>query len=214
MGLAMEPYTASTRSSAPVVVQTGTRELTTTYVNPANYSVSVDYLLTGGPVLGLAGGNAVSDIGETIKLANLSASPLPFHFYQYSYFNLFGVSFDTVLLGKNPRGLYNDALQQSFGGALTETVTTPGANHGEVAPVGMTLAKLNGGGPVTLDDFAGPFGPGAVTWAFEWDLDIAPGGSVIISKDKSLDAILIPEPSVPALLGVGVSALALRRRRS
>jgi len=210
-------------SPTPVVVMTGTRELTATYINAGGYSVGIDYLLTGGPVVAV-GDTAVSDIGETIKISNLSAAPLVFHFYQYSYFNLNGLSKDTVQLGKNPRGLYNDALQQNVGPAntsagLTETVTTPGANEGEVNfynhGVGDTLAKLNGGGPVTLGApyGAGPIGTNAVTWALEWDLNIAVGGSAIISKDKSLQVVIVPEPASLAVLGLGATAFSLWRRR-
>jgi hypothetical protein len=99
---------------------------------------------------------------------------------------------------------------------LTETVTTPGANHGEVAPLGATLAKLNGVGPVVLGPpfFSGPIGPGAVTWALQWDFNIAPGGSAIISKDKYLDIVMIPEPSTLGLFGLGLAGLAILKRRS
>jgi hypothetical protein len=142
-----------------------------------------------------------------------------FHFYQYSYFNLGSASQDTVQLGQNLMGQYNEALQRFTVGSstidLSETVTTPGAQEGEVAPVGATLAKLNGGGPVTLGPpfFAGPVGPGAVTWALQWDFNIAPGGSALISKDKYLDVQIVPEPASSVLLGAGLMALALVRRR-
>jgi hypothetical protein len=49
-----------------------------------------------------------------------------------------------------------------------------------------------------------------VTWAFEWDLSIAPGSSVLISKIKTLQ---VPEPSIVTLAVLGVAGLALRRRQ-
>lgn len=201
--------------SAPVVTPKGANEAIITYANAA-FSVSVDYVLTGGSPVP-AGQHANADIGESIKIVNTSGAVLPFHFYQYSYFNLYGVSSDTVQLGQNLHGLFNEAFQSTGAGvALTETVTTPGANHGEVAPLGATLAKLNGPGPVVLGPpfFSGPLGPGAVTWALQWDFNIAPGASAIISKDKYLDIVVIPEPSALALAGVGLVCLALRKRRS
>jgi hypothetical protein len=211
-GIGAGPVASIDTISPPLVTPKGPNEAIIGYANPG-FSVSVDYLLTGGSVVP-AGGHANADIAESIKIVNLTANPLPFHFYQYSYFNLGGASADTVQLGQNLRGLYNEADQFSPGIALTETVTTPGADHGEVAPLGGTLTKLNGGGPVTLGPpfFAGPLGPGAVTWALEWDFLIGPGNSAIISKDKYLDVLVIPEPSSLVLVGLGIAAVLIRKR--
>ncbi|MGD1276527.1 MAG: PEP-CTERM sorting domain-containing protein [Tepidisphaeraceae bacterium] len=213
-GIGGAPLHSIDTISAPLITTSGTNEATATYTSPGNFSVSIDYTLTGGTVRP-AGQYANADLGEAIKIVNLSGTALPFHFYEYSYFNLEGASNDTVQLGTNVVGKYNDAYQFDSTSALSETVVTPGADHGEVAPLGATLAKLNGGGPVVLGPpfFAGPLGPGAVTWAFEWDLAIAPGGSPIISKDKSLNVLVVPEPSSLALLSAGVVALLPRRRR-
>ncbi len=219
-GIGNGPVNSIDTLGAPVVTPKGPNEAILTYTVPGLLSISVDYVLTGGAVVA-AGQHANADIGESIRILNLSANPLPLHFYQYSFFNLNGLSSDIVSLGQNARGLYNEALQTSGGVALSETVTTPGADRGEVAPLGATLAKLNGGGPVTLGPpfFSGPIGPGAVTWAFQWDFVggannlLMPGGSALISKDKYLDIIIVPEPSVLALLALGTLGVAFLKRR-
>jgi len=159
------------------------------------------------------GQTAVSGLGETIRIINHSSTVLPFHFYQYSDFHLGGLSNSMVRLGTNLRGLFNEALQQDPNVALTETVTTPGANHGEVGFYRTTLDRLNGGGPLTLNDNAGPVGPGDVTWALEWDFNIAPGSSVLISKDKFL-SVLIPEPSAVAFVALGLALCVFRKPRT
>jgi hypothetical protein len=195
-----------------VVTPKGPNEVILNYGNPG-FSISIDYLLTGGtpsPV----GGHANADIQESIRIINTSGAVLPFHFYQFSYFNLDGLSHDTVQLGQNLHGLYNEAAQNNGNIALTETVVTPGANRGEVATGNTTLNELNSGGAVNLSDAVGPVGPGAVTWALQWDFNIAPGGSAIISKDKYLDVVIVPEPSTLALLGIGFAGVAIFRRRS
>jgi hypothetical protein len=195
--------------STPVVSLFGTREMSSTYT-AQNFTLSIDYLLTGGSFVG-PGQMANSDIAESIRIINTSATTLTFHFFQYSDFDLGGPSNDTVQLGRNLRGQFNDAYQQDPSAGLTETVTTPGANHGEVDHWHNTLDRLNGTANYTLNDSAGPVGPGDVTWALEWDLSIAPGASALISKDKYL-SVIVPEPSTIAIGGLGLLLFALRRR--
>jgi hypothetical protein len=197
--------------SAPTFSTPNARSLTTTYGN-GQFNVRIDYNLSGGAVVA-AGQTASADISEAITINNTSAAPLDFHFFQYSAFTLGPPGSDVVQLGKNLHGLFNEADQTSGGSGLTETVVTPGANHGEAAVLGATLAKLNNGLADNLSDAMGPVGPGNVTWALQWDLTIAPGGSAIISKDKNLQVLIVPEPSVVALGALGLVAVIARKRR-
>jgi len=207
---ATAPASIDTISGPAVSLVNGTRGLSSTYGN-ASYSVTIDYLLSGGAVVPV-GSQAVSDISETIRIKNNTAAPLDFRFYQYSDFDLGGPANDTVQLGTNLRGQFNDAIQTDPLAGLTETVTTPGASAGEVATLPITIAKLNNGVlPVTLSNAAGPVGPGNVTWALEWDFLINPGSTALISKDKYLN-VTVPEPSVSILLALGLAGLVWRRR--
>ena len=207
------PQSIDTISAPTISLYNGTRGLSVMY-NNGSYSVSIDYLLSGGSVVG-PGQFAASDIGENIRILNQTANPLSFKFYQYSDFDLGGLGNDTVQLGQNLRGLFNEASQTDPLAGLTETVVTPGAIHGEANLFPTTLATLNNGiNPVTLNDTVGPVGPGDATWALEWDFVINPGATALISKDKYL-TVLIPEPSSLTLLGLGAAvALAWKRRRA
>lgn len=197
--------------SAPTITTPDARTLYTSYFN-GSYGVRVDYLLTGFSSLS---GN--SDIAETITIFNATSTPLNFHFFQYSDFDLGGPGGDQVAISANSNplspsfGLYNTATQVDPFGGVTETVLTPGANHGEVANFSDTLTRLNNGVPDVLNDVNGPTLPGDVTWAFEWDFILSPGGSFGISKDKALHINSVPEPSSLGLFGLGVAALAFRR---
>ena len=213
------PEQSLNRLGTPVVTPIDARSISLAYTSAGAYSVEINYLLTGGVV-----GSGASDILETIRIRNLGNTALDMHFFQYSDFNLQGSpENDVVRLGRNLRGLFNEASQHDAGlpsgQGLTETVTTPGANHGElgiISPDGssnFTLDRLNDGLPTVLNDGAGAVGPANVTWALEWDVSIAPGGSLVISKDKNMSVHLIPEPSSFALLSLGVMALVLRKRR-
>jgi hypothetical protein len=199
--------------SAPSVFQSTPRSLTTTYAN-SQFRLRIDYLLNGGATVGV-GQTANSGISESITIFNTSSSTLDFHFFQYSDYDLGGSSAnDTVQLGTNLQGLFNEAVQFDGIVALTETVTTPGANHGEAAVWPLTLNKLYDGVPTTLTDNAGPVLPNDVSWAFQWDLSIASGASAQINKDKYLSVVIVPEPSILALAGLAIFAGALWRRRS
>lgn len=190
-------------------VSSGGRQLTTLYTG-VGFSIQIDYLLTGGSI-----GSGVSDIGESIRIRNLTGDPLDFHFYQYSDFDLGGPGNDVVQLGKNLQGKFNEAAQSDGLVGMTETVVTPGANRGEAKTQGLTLGELNDGLPTLLDGsgFASPVGPGNVTWAFEWDFTVAANGSFLISKDKYIQIQNIPEPATVALLGLGGLILIRRFKR-
>ncbi len=175
-----------------------------------DFTMRISYLLTGG-----ATGSGVSDISETIRIDNTTSAPLEFHFFQYSDFDLLNtMGADRVELGRNLQGGFDQALVWKGNSVMREwwsdTGVTPGASHGEVGFYGQTLSRLNDGLPTTLNDDAGPIGPGDVTWAFQWDLTIAPGKSAIISKDKSL---VVPEPTSISLMVCGLLYLGLRRAR-
>jgi hypothetical protein len=82
------------------------------------------------------------------------------------------------------------------------------AKEGETANEFSTLAKLNNGVvPVVLND--NTTAAGNVTWALEWDFNIAPGGSALVSKDKYIE--IVPEPGTLILIIVGILGLSWMR---
>jgi hypothetical protein len=181
-------------------------QLTLNYTN-ASFSLDLDYVLTGG-----SPGSGTATIGEGIRIVNRTADVLSLHLFQYSDFNLMGTPTDTSLaLGRNSFNLFNEALQFDGTTFFAETANSPGANHGQVSAYPVLLGLLTDGSPTTLNDAAGPLGAGNLTWALQWDLEIAGNGSVIISKTKY---VTVPEPTSAALLALGFGAWALRRRFS
>src|SRR5439155_5679580 len=120
------PESSINTISAPLFSTPDARTLNTAYYNGA-YGVEVDYKLTG-----FSPGSGLSHIDESITITNGTASQLDFHFFQYSDFDLAGVpGGDTVQLNTNLFGMFKEADQSKGAAFFSETVTTPGANHGE-----------------------------------------------------------------------------------
>jgi hypothetical protein len=170
----------------------------------ANYSNGT---LSAELTFGLQGGSAgdgMSDVLEQIVLVNLGNQAMDLSFFQYSDFDLNGTSgFDSVFI---PNG--NIAQQSEGGTVFQETVVTPAASHWQAAGFPTLLNLLGDAAPTVLNDFGGPLGPGDMTWAYQWDITLAPGQSFLISKDK----LITPAPGALALLGLGGLAMARRRR--
>lgn len=195
--------------SAPINSSLGINNLKSSYTH-ASFSLSVEYLLTGGSPL-----SGVATLNESIAVHNTTAAPLTFHFFQYSDFDL-GPGGDFVQLGTNIFGKFNLANQiNSASFNFSEAVSTPGANHGQVAFLPILLGSLNDGGSTTLSDLAGPIGPGDATWAFQWDVTLAPAGQLgdtfLVSKLKRIE--LVPEPSSVVVGLMGLAAFNWIRRR-
>jgi hypothetical protein len=187
--------------------QTTPGSLTVTYGNGL-FNIETIYSLVGG-----AAGSGNADLSEQIRITNLTGNALDFHFFQYTDFDLGAASpGDTVQLGQNLQGLYNEALQTKGNVIYSDTILTPGANHGEVGTFPSTLNGLNDSNPTTLSDNAGPLNSSDATWAFQWDRVIAGGSTFIIGLDKNVYVIPIPEPSVGTLIPVGLGLIAAARR--
>jgi hypothetical protein len=167
-------------------------------------TIRTQYTLQGG-----ANGSQQSDIAESITITNETGAALDFHFFQYSDFDLCG-----AIGGQTVTFVNANTVDQTGGGCnLSETVVTPAASHHQASGFNSLVAALEDGSPTILSDNAG-FGPGDATWAFQWDVLIANGGSFQISKDKNLRAA-IPEPASLFLLGSGLlGGLKTLRRRN
>ncbi|MEX2186729.1 MAG: PEP-CTERM sorting domain-containing protein [Pirellulales bacterium] len=174
------------------------------------FELSVRYTLTGG-----ATNSGNSSLEEVIRVVNLTGQSIDFHFFQYVDFDLGDTADDdAVVLSGTP---VNTALQTDSHSEISETVVTPPPARFEVNEyhaVGGLEEKLGDDQPTTLDNSFGPLTNLDATWAFQWDFHVAPHGSYLISKNKSLRAIaVVPEPGSFALCSIAGVALLVRRHR-
>jgi hypothetical protein len=170
------------------------------------FFVDVNYSLDGGST-----GSNVSDMGEQITITNTTGSPLDFHFFQYVDFDINATPGDDFVVFDDPHAV----LQYDSTLSVAETADAPEPHHREADFYNGILVKLNDGVATTLNDtppIGTPIGFGDLTWAFQWDVVIAPFGSYQISKDKLITAV--PEPAAFGLMSIGAGMLlAMRRKR-
>jgi hypothetical protein len=163
------------------------------------FRVDLGFKLTGGEA-----GSGTAGLLEIMGITNTGSESLDFHFFQYTDFDLGGDGSDdvvTILSG-------NSAAQQVDGCFVAEVVQTPRPSHYEAGLAPDLLAALQDDTLTTLGDLGGPVrGNGA--WTFEWDKDLQPGDTLLISTGKNV----IPEPATWAILGLGGVLMAFRRRR-
>jgi PEP-CTERM motif len=196
--------------AAPVFSTPNTNRLDVTW-NNGSLSASVRYTLTGNTP-----GSGAAGLSETITLQNTSQSTLDLHFFQYSDFDLGDqIVGQSVQFLTNGLGQYFKAVQTDGSRSLTETVTSAAVpiGHIEANVYPGTIASLLDGLPTTLNDniLAGSIGGQQdVTFAYQWDITMAPNSSYIISKILSV----VPEPSSFALISLGILGFGLLRRRS
>lgn len=192
------------------------------YADPqGRFAMVIDYAVFSGPA---SGSSLTGSFDETIYITNLQPSAsLPFHFFEYVDLDLYASPDDDTAQMTTPTNVRQfDSLTTGNWGFVGDRYEVDNFTTSS-----STLAKLSN---PTTDNLAnpsstfpagsGPFGPGNVSWALQWDFvgaggprpAIPPGQTVVITKEGILE-MLIPEPASGSMLAFVVVGLGTWRHR-
>jgi hypothetical protein len=191
---------------APVTTQFGARAAEVVYTS-GSMRLTLTYLLTG------ALNGLTAELAETALIENIGNSTLNMRFFQYNDYNLNNTA------GNDTVQRLNSSTIGANDNAVTSITTvgggTPIPDFSEIANVFPTLRNNidNTNGYFLNTAVGGGIGQslsGDVSYAFQWNPTINPGGSFIVSTHK---VTVVPEPGSMIALGLGAAALLARRRR-
>ncbi len=190
-----------------VAARTDYSTLSLTY-SDASYQARVDYTLTGN-----SSGSGKAILGETATFFNNSGSDLVLRFFDYSDFDIGGIAGgQSVTLSQTQLGsVYKTRFVQTLGAFSVTSTAASGTNSNtqmEANAFSATLQNLTNGSPTSLNGVL--LANGDVTAGAEWDVTLAAGRSLQLSKTFTL---VVPEPSSAAVMGLGLVAWAVARSK-
>lgn len=162
-------------------------------------------ILKGG-----AAGSFSSGHAEVVRISNLTGAPITVSLFQYNDFDLNSTAGGDRAMLTSPVGM----MQWEGTAMVNQNVTA------RVAPRWMigswpTVGAFIAGTTNNLPNATSPLGPGDMTYAWQWEVTLAPartpGSTFVMSSDKVFQTV--PEPASMLALGAGLAAVAARRRR-
>jgi hypothetical protein len=140
-------------------------------------TINLGFTLTGG-----ASGSYSSVLAENISIQNTTNFAITLHFFEYTDFDLNGsADEDTVSF---PGA--NKVVQQGKGMMATEMIQGATPNYWEVSWYAITLDKLIDDPSVQLSDELIPALSGDQTYAYEWDVTLSAGQSLVLNVSNSI----------------------------
>jgi hypothetical protein len=196
--------------SVPTISHGSSPTLSETYANSI-IGVTTRYTLQGQPA-----GSGQATLGTAITLNNTSAASQVYHFYQYSDFDLGGVSGNqNVQFNINGAASAYQVIQNGLGGVTLTGNVTALSGGVAIAPEeqaaiynGSMFGLGNGNAAPTLNNTL-TAGSGNVVYAYEWNVTLAAAGNLGSSLTISEAQAVVPEPSPVALISSGVLLIGL-----
>jgi hypothetical protein len=154
---------------------------------PQGLAVTLSFTLQGG-----AAGSGASSLAETISLQNTNASSVNLHLYDYTDLDLGGTDAgDTVSFPTN-----NLVAQQGKGVTATQSVQGPMPSFWEASWYSLVFDTINSATPAVLSDTILPNQPGDQTFAYQWDLTLGAGQTLVFNLANTLRMPRVPSLSI------------------
>ncbi len=170
----------------------------------STFQIQIRYLLTGAANQG--------DLAESVVVRNISGQSASMRLFQYSDWDMAGTAASDTVTRLN-----SSTMDQSDGVVAANIAVhggTPIPDFTEMGVFPTIRANITGTNGYYLDTSAGngigDSFTGDATYAYQWNQNLAPGGSFSMSTDR---LVAVPEPGSMIALGFGAAALLARRRR-
>jgi hypothetical protein len=156
-------------------------------------------LKLGFTLQGSSPGSQTSDLAENLTIQNTLNAPVTLHLFAYSDFDLA----DEYLSDSVSLPATGTMVQQGKGLTVTETVQAPAPSHWEASFYSIILDDLDSTNAANLSDSFIPPDPGDQTFAFQWDVTLGAGQSVVINLNNNIQ----PTPIQLNIASLGVSVV-------